>query len=186
MQERTVTDLAVASGMTVAELHAIPDDGMRRELIDGELFVTPAPMPGHQAAAAKLHAALLPVIGERLMLFAPVDVFIDDRSCVQPDLVVYSEEQRGQLSADVAPPKGLAPEVAVEISSPSTRRIDLIHKRRLFERAGVREYWFVDRKAGIVDVYVFATDELRSASGEQHIPSDVLVPDVTVAALLAW
>lgn len=189
MDGTDVSDVAVASGMTVAELHARSDtdDGRRWELIDGELFVSPAPVPGHQEVIAKLLWLLRDIGDGRRTLGAPVDIQDGPRTVVQPDVVVFSASDAGVLDPESAPPDGMAPEIAIEVSSPSTRRIDLVHKRRLYEHMGVAEYWFVDREAEVVDVYAFgADDDLRTSSGDERVPSDLMVLDTTVEDLLAW
>lgn len=183
MDGAPMTDVAVAAGMTVDELWAIPDDGPRRELIDGELFVTPAPQPGHQVVSARLHLALQGCGGERLVLNAPVDLLVDDRTVVQPDLVVYEATVRRDLDPLRPIPRGTVPEITVEISSPSTRRLDLVHKRELYERIGVAEYWFVDRDVRVIDVHDLRGGGVRTASGDQQIPSRVLDLDVSIASL---
>lgn len=189
MDGTEVSDVAVASGMTVAELHARTDtdDGRRWELIDGELFVSPAPRPGHQEVILKLAGALRAIDDGRRVLIAPVDIQVGSRTVVQPDVVAFSPDDSDTLHPESPPPHGMVPEIAIEVSSPSTRRLDLVHKRRLYERSGVAEYWFVDREAGVVDVYAFgADDDLRTSSGDARVPSDLVELDTTVADLLAW
>lgn len=180
--------VAVAHGMTVAELHAMDgtDDGRRWELIDGKLFVSPAPVPGHQRIVVRLVTAL-EHHGGLLVLVAPTDIQVDDGTIVQPDVVVFASRQAGLVQPESAPAIGLVPDIAVEVSSPSTRRLDIIHKRRLYEDNDVVEYWFVDREAEVVDVYAFgADDDLRTCSGEDRIASDLVDLDVTVTELLTW
>lgn len=189
MEERVVSDVAIASGMTVDELHARSDtdDGRRWELIDGELFVTPAPVPGHQRVVARLTGALQAHDERLLVLPAPTDIRVNERTVVQPDVAVFEPQHASLLHPESPPPVGLVPDIAIEVSSPSTRRIDIVHKRRLYERSGVAEYWFVDREAEVVDVYAFgADDDLRTSSGDEPIHSDLVDLDTTVAELLAW
>lgn len=189
MDGTDVSDVAVASGLTVAELHARTDtdDGRRWELIDGELFVTPSPVPGHQRVVVRLAAALEAHGGGLLVLVAPTDVRVDEQTVVQPDVVVFESQHAALVDPESAPSIGLVPDIAVEVSSPSTRRLDIVHKRQLYERSGVAEYWFVDRQAEVVDVYAFGTDDdLRTSSGGETIPSDLVELDTTVADLLAW
>lgn len=189
MDGTSVSDVAVAHGMTVAQLHAMEgtDDGRRWELIDGELFVSPAPRFGHQEVIGKLYVALRDAAAPRRVPMSPVDVRVGARTVVQPDLVVYSVADSQRLGPESGAPDGVLPEIAIEVSSPSTRRLDLVHKRRLFERAGVREYWFVDRQAGVVDVYEFGVeDDLRTTAEDAPVPSRLVTLDVAVAALLAW
>ena len=184
MDGTDMSDVAVASGMTVDELWALPDDGQRRELIDGELFVTPAPQPGHQVGSGRLYLALQAAAGDRLVLYAPVDLLVDDRTVVQPDLVVYDADVRRDLDPTRPIPRGTVPLVAIEISSPSTRRLDLVHKRELYERIGVPEHWFVDGDVQVVDVHdLRGGAERRTASGDERVPSRIMDLGATVASL---
>lgn len=190
MEGTQVHGLAVATGMTVAELEALPDDGHRHELIDGELFVTPAPSHHHQHVLLQVLDAVRAVAGDRRVFFSPLDVRHGPRTNVQPDLVVYGRVASAQLEPDGTPDQAPVPEVLVEVSSPSTRRLDLLRKRELYERMGVAEYWFVDRDAGAVDVHVLGPDGRygppRTASGDQPPRSDALPVTVAVEQLLAW
>jgi len=132
---------------TVAERDELPDDGRRYEVIDGELFVTPAPAWRHQAAVSVLHTILAGYLQRQpigIVLPAPADVvFADDRG-VQPDLFVVPrvDGRRPEHFDDV---KRLL--LAVEILSPSTARADRVAKRRLYREQQVPEYWIVDLDA---------------------------------------
>lgn len=126
--------------MSKAELAADrPDDGLRYELLDGVLVVTPAPSPRHQEAAFSLgillRAACPP---ESKVLLAPLDVDISDDTLLQPDVVVFRREQADRRQVNGAPL------LAVEVLSPSTRRLDLHLKRSRYEAAGTASYWVVD------------------------------------------
>jgi Uma2 family endonuclease len=70
---------------------------------------------------------------------------------VEPDVVFVAPDRVGQLTDERY--VDIAPDLVVEVSSPSTRRLDLIKKRALYEREGVPEYWFVDLEAERVDVH---------------------------------
>jgi Uma2 family endonuclease len=124
---------------TVADLEHLPDDGLQYELLDGMLLVTPAPIVRHQAMSARLFALLDAACPEGLhVLFAPLDWQPDDRTSLQPDLLVI---RHLDLSAkNVSGPLPLA----VEVLSPSTRRKDLLLKRSKYQDAGVESYWIVD------------------------------------------
>ena len=129
-----------------------PDDGRRHELIDGEHFVTPAPVRHHQRLAIRLTFALESwlrqhPVGE--LSVAPMDVILSDVDVVQPDLLFVSKERAEILGKWVHG----APDLVIEILSPSTRRVDEITKRRLYERVGVREYWIVDGEIEVVKIY---------------------------------
>ncbi|CAN5921654.1 hypothetical protein BH11GEM2_BH11GEM2_30660 [soil metagenome] len=136
---------------TVSDVRALPDDGNRYEVIDGELFVTPAPAWRHQSAAGRLFAMLLAYLDrERLgyVFVAPADVIFSPRRAVQPDVFV------------VPPVNGRRPErfedagrllVAVEVISPGTGRADRVKKRSLYRDEGVAEYWIVDLDARVIE-----------------------------------
>jgi Uma2 family endonuclease len=147
--------------LTYADLLALPDDGLRHELIDGEHFVTPSPGSVHQLIAGNLHFLIRTyLVGHPIgvIMLAPFDIVLTDFDVVEPDLIYFSkprfEEIVGERNA-----RG-APDVAVEVLSPSTRRRDEITKRRLYERTGVREYWVVDPELETVKLYRAAEGRL--------------------------
>ena len=130
----------------------LPDDGLRHELIDGEHFVTPAPVLRHQRISMRLSMALGAYLGEHPLgeiCYAPMDVILSDHDVVQPD-ILYVSKARSEILRDWV--HG-APDLAIEILSPSTRRTDELIKRRLYERFDVREYWVVDPEIDAVKVY---------------------------------
>lgn len=125
--------------LTRADLDALPDDGHRYELIDGVLVVTPAPVTRHQRASFRLGLVLHRRLPEGLeILQAPFDVVLADDTVLQPDVIVA---RRADLTDKNLP---TAPVVAIEILSPSTRRVDLLLKRSRLEDAGCAAYWVVD------------------------------------------
>ena len=134
-----VTTLPHSRPFTRSDLDAVPDDGHRYELVDGALVVTPAPSPRHQTALVRLWSVLTAACPPELQVFvAPLDVVLCDETVLQPDVVVA---RRCDLSERNLP---AAPVLAVEVLSPSTRRIDLFLKRAQYEAAGCRSYWVVD------------------------------------------
>jgi Uma2 family endonuclease len=137
---------------TYEDYLTFPDDGRRHELIDGEHYVTPAPVRRHQQLATRLTVALGAWLREHPVgevYVAPLDVVLSDVDVVQPDLLLVSNERRDVLGKLI---QG-APDLVVEIISPGTRRTDEITKRRLYDRVGVREYWIVDGEIEVVKVY---------------------------------
>src|SRR5262245_22713503 len=127
---------------TVEMVHALPDDGNRYEVIDGELLVSPAPSLTHQRALGLLYHLLLPYaesVGLEL-LFAPFGILFSSRTEVQPDIVGF-RLQDGSVP-DFSEPGRLV--LAVEALSPSTMRADYYKKRPRFQRFRVHEYWIVD------------------------------------------
>lgn len=122
-----------------ADLERLPDDGHRYELIDGVLIVSPAPALPHQDAVGNLHLLLRAACPPGLkVVLAPFAVALADDTEVQPDLLVAPREQFTRR--DLPGP----PLLAVEVLSPSTRRVDLLLKRDRLQAAGVRSYWLVD------------------------------------------
>ena len=123
---------------------ATPDDE-RYELLDGDLLLTPAPNLKHQRAQRRLGRRLDQFIEERELgeiFYAPFDVVLSDTDVVQPDLLFVSR-RREHLLSNGANVQG-APDLVIEILSPSTANRDLGYKRTLYARHGVLEYWIVD------------------------------------------
>jgi Uma2 family endonuclease len=147
--------------LTYADLIALPDDGMRHELIDGEHYVTPSPTWRHQLVLAHLHLALGSFVEENDLgqaLFAPLDVFFSDFDVVEPDLLFVARERLARF--EQAYLRG-APDLAVEVLSPTTRKIDATKKLRLYEKFGVAEYWMIDPVLEWVEIY-------RRGAGDPH------------------
>ena len=128
-----------AKGWTVADLEHLPDDGNRYELLDGELLVSPAPTRRHQAVAFEVGKLLDAACPQGLaVLVAPLDWQPDGRTSFQPDvLVIRNENMNARNVTDSLI-------LAVEVLSPSTRRVDLLKKRVKYESAKVPSYWVVD------------------------------------------
>jgi len=140
--------------LTYDDFVLLPDDGKRHEIIDGEHYVTPSPNTKHQQVFMNLAVAIGGWLEEHPIgrLFgAPYDVVLSLFDVVEPDLLYLSNER----AADVMTSQHLkgAPELVVEIGSPGTRARDETIKRRLYERAGVSEYWCVDPELDVVRVY---------------------------------
>lgn len=137
---------------TYEDLAHFPDDNLRRELIDGELIVTPAPRTRHQAAAGELLVELMLWVRQHggKVYTAPLDVKFSDDTVLEPDVLFIRAEHLDRLHEKFV--LG-APDVVVEVSSPSTRRLELVRKREVYERFGVSEYWYVDLEQDCVHVY---------------------------------
>lgn len=135
----TMTALPRSRPLTRADLEAMPDDGHRYELIDGVLIVTPAPSLDHQRVLGRLHLHLSAAVPDGLeVIFAPFAVALAHDTELQPDLIVAR-------SSDFTPRELPGPPLlAVEVLSPSTRRIDLTLKRDRLEAAGCGAYWCID------------------------------------------
>jgi Uma2 family endonuclease len=142
-----------ATGLTVADLEAMPEDMVIRNLIDGELFVTPAPTTRHQRVVVEFIRALADYSDAHggVVLTAPCAVRLSDRDVPEPDVLYVTASHVDRIGEHYVDGP---PDVVVEVSSPSTRRFDLVRKRRLYERFEVPEYWFVDLDADRVESYV--------------------------------
>jgi len=123
------------------DLQAMPDDGYRREIIDGVLSVTPAPTGGHQqvsfALSKLLDAAAPPGV---MVLPAPYDWLLPDGGSVEPDLIVF---RRDDFDRDGPLPATATPLLVVEVLSPSGLEHDRSLKRAVYQRLGVPAYWMV-------------------------------------------
>lgn len=165
-----VTTLPYGRALTRDDLDAMPDDGHRYELLDGALIVTPAPSTGHQSVVAQLHLVLHAAVPDDLkVLFAPLDVVLAVDTVLQPDLLVAP---RDAFTARDLP---TAPVLAVEVLSPSTRRIDLLVKRDRYRSAGCAAYWVVDPDEPSVLAWELSGDdyvEAGRASGSEVLELD--------------
>jgi Uma2 family endonuclease len=133
---------------TAEQLRALPDDGLRHEVVDGEHLVTPAPRAPHQIALSELEALLRPYVKEHALgrvIHSPADLEFDPHTLMQPDLFVTAG-RRVKTWQDALPLR-----LAVEVLSPSTARADRILKRRRLQRAKVPEYWIVDLDARLIE-----------------------------------
>ncbi len=139
--------------LTYEDFLLFPDDGQRHELIDGEHYVTPSPNLWHQELSRRL-VRLLILYQERhsggRLFYAPLDCVFTNFDIVEPDVLFVTDDQLHILTEKHI--RG-APALVVEILSPGTRKVDERTKRNLYDRVGVREYWIVDPRAGVITVY---------------------------------
>lgn len=168
---------------TYDDLKTLPDDGRRYEIVEGVLCEMTGPSSPHAVSVRNLIALLLPVFAALRMEWftAPLDVFFSGANPVQPDLLAYFRggATRRSLRGIEGPP-----DFVVEVLSPSTRGHDLLTKRTLYARAGVREYWLVDPEAQTIEVLALEGQGLQSilvAAGDEVVRS-ALFPDVAFPA----
>jgi Uma2 family endonuclease len=134
-------DVILPRRATYDDYRRFPDDGKRYEIVDGEIFMTPAPSPRHQYASKRLHRILERYFEDQLghqVFAAPLDVILSHEDVVQPDLIVV---ERRQISA-----RGVEgpPLLVVEILSPARSEYDRLTKARRYAAHGVPHYWIVD------------------------------------------
>ena len=130
-----------------------PDDGNRYEVIDGELYVTPAPSWQHQHGLSKLHVLLgqhVYPLGLGQIVQAPPGVVLDEETAVQPDLVYVSRERAGIILE-----RGIegATDLVVEVLSPSTQSRDRGIKMRSYAAGGIPHYWILDTAHRTLEAY---------------------------------
>ena len=178
--------------LTVDDLERMPDDGHRYELLDGTLLVSPAPNVWHQevafALARCLHDACPP---ELRVVIAPFEWRRGRRTALQPDVLVARRQDL--LAVEKGKYLGEPPLLAVEVYSPSTKRIDRLSKLSAYEEAGVASYWLIDPNPDVpeltaLDLVDGHYTEVAKLTGAQRwtatkpFPAD-LCPDALVAGL---
>jgi Uma2 family endonuclease len=173
-EERCSMDMATRTKQwTLEEVHSLPDDGNKYELVRGELFVTPPPSEDHETILARLSRILDPYVAANGlgMVYHPRSVMRYEGSEVEPDLMVRQPRTDKGRDWDEAP----TPVLIVEVLSGSTRRRDHVQKRELYLDAGVSEYWIVDPESTSIRVVgpgradVVITDRLTwSPQGAEH------------------
>ena len=179
----TMTVLPRGHDWTVADLDDLPDDGLRYELVDGTLLVSAAPSKLHQRMLGNLYIRLREACPEDLEVFlAPTDYQPTSLRSIQPDLLVVGRDDPGTKA--VTTPLRLA----VEIISPSSRTVDAVLKRALYQQSGVANYWLVDPEAPAITAWTLsdgAYDEPVIVTGQQTLSATEPFPvAVTPAALL--
>lgn len=146
--------------LTYSDYAAIEDD-IRYELINGELIMSPAPSIFHQRTNFKLAFILEKFIEDNSLgwlLEAPTDVILDEHNTVQPDILFISKDEFSKIQENAI--YG-APDLIVEIISPSSMFADRYTKKELYERAGVKEYWLVDIANKSIEVFENTDDKFN-------------------------
>jgi len=129
-------------------------DDKRYELIEGELLVTPSPTPKHQRISGRLEFKLRRFIAENNLgeiFYAPCDVYLDDENVVQPDIMFISKERLNIIGE-----KNIqgAPCLTIEIISESSAYRDMVQKKKLYAKFGVKEYWIVIPEEESIEIYL--------------------------------
>jgi Uma2 family endonuclease len=167
--------MATTTRLTYADLEAIPREreGDRHELIDGELVVTPSPVPKHQIVSGNVEYALQEHVRASdlgLVLDAPTDVRLTPDNVLIPDILFITRDR-----LHIIGPRAIdaPPDLVVEILSPGTRQRDLATKRALYARFGVQEYWIIDPET--------RNGTVLGLVGDQYVPIP-LTEDATIAS----
>jgi Uma2 family endonuclease len=168
---------------TIADYEGLPDDGLRYELIHGELRMTPAPNLAHQTISGLIFYHLVQAVqlnGLGRVFAAPVDVEFGPATIVQPDIVVVLPSGAARLSEQriIGPP-----DLIIEITSPSTASYDRREKRDLYASVGVCEYWIADPASRSIELLILdgATYRAEHVYRRQAMLPSIVVPSWNVA-----
>jgi Uma2 family endonuclease len=155
---------------TYADFAELPE-GAPYQLIEGDLVMTPLPSPYHQRVSKRIESLLFEFaekdrdLGE--VFYSPIDIRLGDTEVYQPDIIFVSKERLSIIGDKNV--EG-APDLVVEVLSPSTAYYDLKHKKSVYAASGVKEYWIADPIEKSIEVYANAGGRLtldnRAESGE--------------------
>lgn len=179
-------DTAAHVKLTHRDYLAIPDDGLRHEILDGEHAVTPAPRYAHQRLVTALAARLFSAIQDRglgQVIVAPFDVILGERDVVQPDLTVVVPAHASRIHEDGV--QG-APDLVVEVLSPGTRDRDLGKKMQRYAAAGVPEYWVVDPDTRTLQQFAIRDSEYGLRGTHTDRVQIAILPEVTLDLAGVW
>ena len=159
-----------------------PED-RRYELLDGDLVVVPSPRESHQRVLVTLTSQLDGIVrgmGLGHLYVAPFDVVLSDTDVVQPDLLFITSERESIITEENV--RG-APDLVIEILSPSTADRDRTFKRSLYARSGVKEFWIVDPVDKMVEVLRLGEHgfELEATYGEDDTLTSAILSGVSLS-----
>lgn len=163
--------------LTIADIDAMPEDGNRYELIEGELFVSRAPTLSHQEIILRLLVAIQKYLEQHPVgrIWPGPGVIFSDFSGVIPDVVYISNERLEEIASGDRVTG--APDLVIEVLSPGAEneRRDRHAKRQLYRKYGVKEYWLIDPQRHTIEVYRSQRFRLSATLGlKDHITSPLL------------
>lgn len=168
--------------LTYHDYLLLPDDGKRYEILDGDLLMTPSPVPRHQLVVGRFLHHIMTYLETHpigTVFTAPCDVVLSETDIVEPDLIVVLTNGRARITEkNVQGP----PDVVMEVLSPSTAARDRDLKRKRYERFEVQEYWLVDPDQNSLEMlalqdgtYVHVCQATRpTACTSPHLPGLIL------------
>ncbi len=166
--------------LTYDDLAALPDDGTRYELINGELFELTGPNTKHQRSSVRLSSGLDQFVAPRKLgevFTAPYDVCLSPHNTVQPDIIYVSRERRNIVGDDKI--EGV-PDLLMEVLSPSNRRHDVFTKAVLYATFGVPEYWLVDPEGDSILVQIWRDGVYVPNTSKDGIARSIVLPGFEV------
>jgi Uma2 family endonuclease len=169
--------------LTVANYRDLGEGPPHYQLIEGEILLSPAPNRYHQVISRNLEFILMRYLADHPIgeiYHAPFDVYLDDLNAYQPDIVFVGTERKRMLEDDGA--HG-APDLVVEILSPSTTRLDK-RKRAHFAKHGTREFWQIDPNLQQIQRFDFARDPAKPVQiiDEAEVFESPLFPGLKISA----
>lgn len=171
----------LARPLTYDDLCQMPDDRNRYELIGGELVVSPSPNRIHQKISLRLTLLIAQYVDARQLgevYVAPVDVRLSPHNVVEPDLLFIRQDRLG-IYGPTGPVEG-APDLVVEIISPSSRIMDRTRKAALYADSGVPEYWVVDPERREVQLLVLDRGQYEPVEAEDGRFHSTAIPGLVV------
>jgi len=157
-------------------------DDKRYELIDGELLMTPSPFTRHQRISRKIEFILEKFITENNLgeiFYAPCDVYLDNENVVQPDILFISKDRMNIIGE-----KNIqgAPDLTIEIVSENSAYRDMVLKKKLYARSGVKEYWIIIPEEKEIEVYILAENayKLYATYGNESTLESPLLKDLRI------
>ncbi|HEY7032438.1 MAG TPA: Uma2 family endonuclease [Thermomicrobiales bacterium] len=162
--------------LTYDDLAAMPDDGKRYELINGELIELTGPTPKHQRSTLRLSTNLNQFVTTRELgevFFAPLDVYLSPHNTVQPDIIYVSRARASIIRAQKI--EGI-PDLLMEVVSPSNRRHDIVVKAALYATFGVPEYWLVDPEQDSIRVQTWRDGVYVPVTSTDGIARSLVLP----------
>ena len=139
--------------LTVENYKILPENGPRYQLIEGDLYMAPAPNRYHQDISRNLEYILLEYLEDHpigKLYDAPFDVYLDEHNVFQPDIVVVMKPRLAILTDAGA--EG-TPDFVVEILSPKTARLDRDNKRRVYAASGLQELWIIAPESQTIEIF---------------------------------
>ncbi len=159
-----MSTVALPPPLTIEHYQLLPENGPRYQLIEGDLYMAPAPNRYHQEIAYNLEYILRAYVEQHpvgKLYHAPFDVFLGLHDVFQPDIVFISNERRSILTDSGA--EG-APDFVVEILSPKTARLDRDNKRRVYATSGVRELWIISPETQQIEIFLLDRDPTQPSA----------------------
>ena len=180
----------LATRLTYEQYRALPENGNRYEVVQGELLMTAAPLVSHQRILRNLFSILDKHIAAKdwgEVYFAPIEIYLGDEDFVQPDLVCVAKSH-----LEIVKEKNIvgAPDLVVETLgvSPSTARTDRVLKMNTYARHHVPHYWIVDPAAQTLEAFEWnqGAYRLSAARAEAEDFAPILFPDLTIHLTDLW